>query len=87
VIVDLAAESGGNCEVTRPGEAIERNGVNVIGPLNLPSGAPLHASEMYARNLANFTELLVKDGELKPDFQDELVAKSCIARGGEVVFK
>ncbi|HXS73377.1 MAG TPA: NAD(P) transhydrogenase subunit alpha [Rhodanobacteraceae bacterium] len=87
VIVDLAAESGGNCEVTRPGEAIERNGVNVIGPLNLPSGAPLHASEMYARNLANFTELLVKDGDLKPDFQDELVAKSCVARGGEVVFK
>ncbi len=87
VIVDLAAESGGNCEVTRPGETITRNGVTIIGPLNLPSGAPLHASEMYARNLANFSELLAKDGEAKPDFEDELVAKSCVVRGGEVVFK
>jgi H+-translocating NAD(P) transhydrogenase subunit alpha len=86
VIVDLAAEGGGNCEVTRPGETIERNGVTIIGPLNLPSGAPLHASEMYARNLANFSELLAKDGEAKPDFEDELVAKSCVVRGGEVVF-
>jgi len=87
VIVDLAAESGGNCEATKPGETVMRNEVSVIGPLNLPSGAPLHASEMYARNLANFAELLVKDGAVKPDFEDELVAKSCVARGGEVVFK
>ena len=87
VIVDLAAESGGNCEVTKPGETVDRNGVTVIGPLNLPSGAPLHASEMYARNLANFAELLVKDDAVKPDFEDELVAKSCVVRGGEVVFK
>lgn len=87
VIVDLAAESGGNCELTRAGETIERNGVTIIGPLNLPSGAPLHASEMYARNLANFSELLAKDGEAKPDFGDELVAKSCVVRSGEVAFK
>src|SRR5690348_868071 len=87
VIVDLAAESGGNCEVTQPGETITRNGVTIIGPLNLPSGAPLHASEMYARNLANFSELLAKDGEVKPDFEDELVAKSCVVRNGEVVFE
>src|SRR5690348_7590892 len=87
VIVDLAAESGGNCELTKLGETVERNGVTIIGPLNLPSGAPLHASEMYARNLANFSELLAKDGEAKPDFEDELVAKSCVVRGGEVVFK
>lgn len=87
VIVDMAAESGGNCEVTQPGETVERNGVTVIGPLNLPSGAPLHASEMFARNLANFVDLLVKDGALKPDFEDELVAKSCVVRDGEVVFK
>ncbi|HET7300287.1 MAG TPA: NAD(P)(+) transhydrogenase (Re/Si-specific) subunit alpha, partial [Oleiagrimonas sp.] len=72
---------------TRPGETVERNGVTIIGPLNLPSGAPLHASEMYARNLANFSELLAKDGEPKPDFDDELVAKSCVVRGGEVVLK
>ena len=87
IIVDLAAESGGNCELTRPGETIEHDGVTIIGPLNLPSGAPLHASEMYARNLAHFSELLVKDGEVKPDFDDELVAKSCVVRSGEVRLK
>lgn len=87
IIVDLAAESGGNCELTRPGETIEHDGVTIIGPLNLPSGAPLHASEMYARNLAHFSELLVKDGEAKPDFDDELVAKSCVVRSGEVTLK
>ena len=86
VIVDLAAEGGGNCELTQPGEHVAHNGVTIIGPLNLPSGAPLHASEMYARNLANFSELLCKDDELKPDFDDELVAKSCVARDAAVTF-
>jgi proton-translocating NAD(P)+ transhydrogenase subunit alpha len=86
VIVDLAAEGGGNCEATKPGERVERNGVSVIGPLNLPSGAPLHASEMYARNLAHFSELLVTDGAWKPDFDDELVAKTCVSHNGEVRF-
>jgi len=86
VIVDLAAEGGGNCEATQPGERIDRHGVTIIGPLNLPSGAPLHASEMYARNLAHFSELVIIDGAWKPDFEDELVAKTCVARDGEVVF-
>ncbi|MBS0382704.1 MAG: NAD(P) transhydrogenase subunit alpha [Proteobacteria bacterium] len=86
VIVDLAAEGGGNCEATQPGESIERNGVTIIGPLNLPSGAPLHASEMYARNLAHFSELVIADGAWKPDFEDELVAKTCVVRDGEVRF-
>lgn len=86
VIVDLAAEGGGNCEATRPGERIERNGVTIIGPLNLPSGAPLHASEMYARNLMHFSELVIADGAWKPDFGDELVAKTCVARDGEITF-
>lgn len=86
VIVDLAAEGGGNCEATQPGERVQRRGVTIIGPLNLPSGAPLHASEMYARNLAHFSELVVADGAWKPDFEDELVAKTCVARDGEVVF-
>ncbi|HEU4856661.1 MAG TPA: NAD(P) transhydrogenase subunit alpha [Rhodanobacteraceae bacterium] len=86
IIVDLAAEGGGNCEATRPGERVARNGVTIIGPLNLPSGAPLHASEMYARNLAHFSELVIADGAWKPDFEDELVAKTCVARDGEVVF-
>ncbi|HET7592471.1 MAG TPA: NAD(P) transhydrogenase subunit alpha [Rhodanobacteraceae bacterium] len=86
VIVDLAAEGGGNCEATTPGERVERDGVTIIGPLNLPSGAPLHASEMYARNLAHFSELVIADGAWKPDFEDELVAKTCVARDGEVLF-
>jgi NAD(P) transhydrogenase subunit alpha len=86
LIVDLAAEGGGNCELTRPGERVEHGGVAVVGPLNLPAGAPLHASEMYARNVYNFLELLVQDGALRPDFNDELVAKSCVTRGGEPHF-
>ncbi len=86
LIVDLAAESGGNCELTRPGERVEHGGVVILGPLNLPAGAPLHASEMYARNVFNFVELLVRDGELKPDFDDELVAKSCLSHAGETRF-
>jgi NAD(P) transhydrogenase subunit alpha len=86
VIVDLAAEGGGNCAATRPGERVERHGVAIMGPLNLPSGAPLHASEMYARNLAHFSELVVVDGAWKPDFEDDLVAKTCVARDGEVCF-
>jgi NAD(P) transhydrogenase subunit alpha len=86
LIVDLAAESGGNCELTQPGQRIEHNGVVIFGPLNLPAGAPLHASEMYARNVFNFVELLVHDGVLKPDFDDELVAKSCVSHAGETRF-
>ena len=87
LIVDLAAEGGGNCELTRPGERVELHGVTILGPLNLPAGAPLHASEMYARNVFNFTELLLRDGLLSPDFDDELVGKSCVVRAGEVCFE
>ena len=84
VVVDLAAETGGNCELTRPGEQVELNGVVVAGPLNLASMGALHASEMYARNLLNFLDLsLSKDGVLALDWDDELVAKTCIAHGGE----
>jgi len=84
VVVDLAAETGGNCELTRPGEQVETNGVVVAGPLNLASMGALHASEMYARNLLNFLDLsLGKDGVLALDWNDELVAKTCIAHDGE----
>jgi NAD(P) transhydrogenase subunit alpha len=86
LIVDLAAEGGGNCELTRPGERVEHGGVVILGPLNLPAGAPLHASEMYARNVFNFCELLVHDGALQPDFNDELIAKSCVTHAGDVRF-
>ena len=87
LIVDLAADSGGNCELTQPGERVEHGGVVILGPLNLAAGAPLHASEMYARNIYNFAELLIRDGTLQPDFGDELIAKSCLTRNGEVLFK
>ncbi|MCX7513918.1 NAD(P) transhydrogenase subunit alpha [Frateuria hangzhouensis] len=83
LIVDVAAEGGGNSELTRPGERVEHGGVTILGPLNLPAGAPLHASEMYARNVYHFVELLLRDGTLAPDFEDELVAKTCLTREGE----
>jgi NAD(P) transhydrogenase subunit alpha len=76
VIVDLAAETGGNCELTRPGDTIDADGVVVSGPLNLASMGALHASEMYARNLYNFVSLLMKDGALVFDWEDELLAKT-----------
>jgi NAD(P) transhydrogenase subunit alpha len=76
VIVDLAAETGGNCELTRPGETIEHQGVTIAGPLNLASMGALHASEMYARNVYNFVSLLLKDGALAFDWEDELLAKT-----------
>ncbi|MCA1713807.1 MAG: NAD(P) transhydrogenase subunit alpha [Gammaproteobacteria bacterium] len=76
VIVDLAAETGGNCELTRPGETIEHRGVAIAGPLNLASAGALHASEMYARNVLNFVTLLLKDGALAFDWDDELLAKT-----------
>ncbi len=81
VIVDLAAETGGNCELTRPGETIESNGVTVAGPLNLASSGAVHASEMYARNVLNFVSLFVteeasREGRLAIDWNDELLART-----------
>jgi NAD(P) transhydrogenase subunit alpha len=76
VIVDLAAETGGNCELTRAGETIEDGGVVIAGPLNLASSGALHASEMYARNVYNFVSLLLDDGVLAFDWDDELLAKT-----------
>ena len=76
VIVDLAAETGGNCELTQPGLTIEQQGVTIAGPLNLASQGALHASEMYARNLYNFTSLLLKDGAIAYDWDDELLART-----------
>ena len=76
VIVDLAAETGGNCELTQPGQTIEVDGVTIAGPLNLASMGAQHASEMYARNVYNFVSLLLKDGALAFDWDDELLAKT-----------
>jgi H+-translocating NAD(P) transhydrogenase subunit alpha len=85
VIVDLAAEGGGNCELTRPGETVEHGNVIIHGPLNVPSQVALHASEMYAKNLLNFLGPMLKDGAFAPDWDDEVIAKSCLTRDGEIV--
>ncbi len=86
VIVDLAAESGGNCTLTKAGETVEHNGVQIMGPLNLPAGMPVHASQMYAKNMHSFLGLLIdKEGQLKLDFEDEIVKGTCITHEGRVV--
>ncbi|HZA57922.1 MAG TPA: Re/Si-specific NAD(P)(+) transhydrogenase subunit alpha [Solirubrobacterales bacterium] len=86
VIVDMAAETGGNCELTRAGETVVENGVQVIGPVNLPSEMAQDASALYAKNLSNLLDLLLDDeGGLKIDFEDEIVAGSCLTSDGEIV--
>ncbi len=84
VIVDLAAETGGNCEVTEPGSEVRRNGVVILGPLNLPSTLPLHASQMYARNISSFLLHVARDGNLVVDFDDEIIRDTCVTHAGEV---
>lgn len=85
VVVDLAADGGGNCELTRAGEEIDHGGVVVFGMTNPPAGMPTHASFLYARNVFNFLSLVVVDGQLRPDFDDEVVSGCCVVRSGEVV--
>src|SRR5215475_3922861 len=85
VILDLAAERGGNCELTRPGETVVVHGVTIIGPVNLASGAPYHASQMYARNLTSFLTNLVKDGKVRAPETDEIIRETLLTEGGEVV--
>jgi len=85
VIVDLAAERGGNCEATRGGEVVAESGVTVIGTINLASTVPYHASQLYARNIAAFLLHLLKDGKSQPDPQDEITRETLVTQGGEVV--
>jgi NAD(P) transhydrogenase subunit alpha len=85
VIVDLAAESGGNCELTEPGETVVREDVTIVGPLGLASEMADHASSLYARNVQALLELMVRDGELVLDFEDEILAGACITRDGRIV--
>jgi NAD(P) transhydrogenase subunit alpha len=85
VIVDLAAEQGGNCALTEPGEEIVKWGVTIIGRLNLPSRLAVHASQMYSRNMEKFLLHLAGDGRLALDFQDEITRSSVITHGGEIV--
>jgi NAD(P) transhydrogenase subunit alpha len=84
VVVDIAAEQGGNCELTRPGEVVDHGGVQIIGALNLPSQLAYNASEMYARNLLNFLKPAINKGELAIDWNDEVFAQSCLTHDGTV---
>ena len=84
VIVDLAAEAGGNCELTEPGEEVVREGVTIVGLTNLPSTMPFHSSQLYSKNVAALIEHLVADGELALDFGDEITAGACVTRREEV---
>jgi NAD(P) transhydrogenase subunit alpha len=85
VVVDLAAPAGGNCELTRPGITQEIDGVILLAPLNFPAEVPVHASQLYARNILNFLGLMVKKGEIAGDFGDEVLAGACVAHNGKPV--
>jgi NAD(P) transhydrogenase subunit alpha len=85
ILVDLAAAAGGNCELTRPGETQIYHGVTLFAPLNLPVTVPGHASQLYSRNIANFLALLIKDGSLHLNMEDEIIRGSCVAHQGQVV--
>ncbi|MCT7948976.1 Re/Si-specific NAD(P)(+) transhydrogenase subunit alpha [Ancylothrix sp. C2] len=85
VVVDLAAESGGNCVYTQAGKDVVRDGVTIIGPVNLPSSMPVHASQMYAKNVLTLVQyLLTKDGSVNLNFEDDIIRDTCVSHGGEV---
>ena len=81
VVVDLAGETGGNCELTEPGQTVVKHDVTIASPLNLPATMPEHASELYSKNITALLDLLIKDGKLAPDFDDQVIAESCVTRG------
>lgn len=85
VIVDLAAEQGGNCELTQPGKVVQKYGVAICGPLNLPSSLPVHASQMYSRNITNLVKHLYQAKDRKLDFNDEITRSCCVCSNGELV--
>lgn len=85
VIIDLAAPSGGNCVLTRPGETVVHNGVQIVGPLNLPAEMPVHASQMYARTLLTMIQEFATSEGFQPDFEDEIFQGACVTYNGEVV--
>lgn len=84
VIVDLAADQGGNAAYTEPGGNVVKNGVTIIGPVNLPSSVPVHASQLYSKNLVSLMKLLVKDNDLNLDFEDDIVNAACVTHNGEI---
>jgi NAD(P) transhydrogenase subunit alpha len=84
LIVDLAGDSGGNCELTKPGQTVVEDGVRILAPLDLPSEMATHASQLYSKNVENLLDLLISEGQLNLDFEDEIVAGACITHGGEI---
>jgi NAD(P) transhydrogenase subunit alpha len=85
VIVDLAAEQGGNCELTRAGEVVNEHGVTIHGPVNLPASMPVHASQMYSRNVTNLLKHIYQSEHRQPDFEDEITGSCCVTRDGDLV--
>jgi len=85
VVVDLAADQGGNCEGTQAGKSVKFQGVTIIGAVNLPATMPIHASQMYAKNIATFLQYLIKDGQLNLDFTDDIISSTCVTHQGEVL--
>ena len=86
VIVDLAGEAGGNCELTEPGQTVVKHEVKIVSPLNLPAAMAEHSSQLFARNVQALLELFVgEDGALQLDFEDEIVKGACVVRDGEIV--
>jgi NAD(P) transhydrogenase subunit alpha len=85
VIVDLAAEQGGNCSCTVPGETIQKHGVTVMGPVNLPASVPYHASQLYSKNVTSFLSVIMKDGTVDTECRDEIACNSMLTTGGQVV--
>ena len=84
VVIDLAAERGGNCELTKPGETVVEGGVSIVGPMNLPSSLSFHASQMYARNLSTFLLHLAPEGSIQLDLEDEIIRETLLCRDGDV---
>ena len=85
VIVDLAGEAGGNCELSEPGKTVIRHDVKILAPLNVPSTMAEHASQLYSRNVQSLLDLMIDEGQLKLDFEDEIIAGACVTRDGEIV--
>jgi NAD(P) transhydrogenase subunit alpha len=85
VVVDIAAEQGGNCELTRPDQVVKQGGVTILGPTNLPATVPNHASQMYAKNVSAFIASLVQEGELRINVEDEITRETLVSRGGQLV--
>jgi NAD(P) transhydrogenase subunit alpha len=85
VIIDLAASTGGNCALSKADEVVERNGVTILSPTNLPATVPVHASQLYSRNLTAFLSPIIKDGQLQIDMNDDVVGPSCVTHQGQVV--